>query len=216
MERPALGIIDAQRGFMPAREGERLGVKGFGELPVNDSESIVAGVNQLLTSYAIRSHVTFTTQDWHPVNTAHFSSNPNFTTTWPLHCVAGTPGAELHPEITVPSFAIQFKKGMEPLINGEDDISYSGYNSFSGDGQSLGEFLTEKQVTAVVLGGLALDYCVGKTALDLRAKLDLDVIVAIDATGGIADESVHAMLDKFVKYGIRTMTVDQVLAWLED
>lgn len=70
-------------------------------------------------------------------------------------------------------------------------------------------------ITQVALGGLALDYCVGKTALDLRTKLGLDVVVAIDATRGIADESVEVMLDQFRQFGIGTNATNELLAQLE-
>ncbi len=211
----ALGIIDAQRGFMPSEEGVRLDVPGFGELAVNEGESIVSEVNKLLAEYAIRGCTTFTTQDWHPRATAHFSDEPNFKTTWPVHCIGGTPGAELHPEITVPASTEKFRKGMEVLERGEDDQSYSGYNGINLNGEHLSDRLHELGITRVALGGLALDYCVGKTALDLRTKLDLDVVVAVDATRGITDESVEAMLDQFKQFGIRTTTSNELLAQLE-
>ncbi len=211
----ALGIIDAQRGFMPAEEGLKLNIPGFGELPVTDGELIVPNVNKLLAEYAVRGYMIFTTQDWHPRNTAHFSDKPNFTTTWPIHCVGGTPGAELHPAISVPSFTEEFRKGMEVLERGEDDQSYSGYNGVNEHEESLGDRLRGVGIKRVALGGLALDYCVGKTALDLRTKLDLDVIVALDAARGIADESVNLMLEQFADYDIETATTDKVLEQLE-
>jgi nicotinamidase-related amidase len=69
MKTYAFGLIDAQRGFMPAEEGERLGLPGFGELGVPRGEEIVANANALLSACVIR----FTTQDWHPRETAHFA-----------------------------------------------------------------------------------------------------------------------------------------------
>jgi len=210
----ALGIIDAQRGFMAASEGVRLGVGGFGELPVPDGEHIVPAVNLLLAAAATRGLFTFTTQDWHPVSTAHFSETPDFTATWPVHCIGNTAGAELHPQLVVPGSTEAFRKGMEVLTKGEDDLSYSGYYSVNAQGKSLGERLREGGAAEVVLGGLALDYCVGKTALDLRAKLGLDVAVAIDATRGIADESVAAMMRQFAQHDIQTTTTNALLAQL--
>ena len=214
MEKVALGIIDAQRGFMPLTEGQRLDVPGFGELPVTDGEQIVPNVNQLLGAYATKGCLTFTTQDWHPAETAHFSNEPNFTTTWPVHCVGGTPGAELHPSVAVPASTIRIRKGMEQLARGEDDRSYSGYYGMNSNGEYLGNILRQHGITSVVLGGLALDYCVGKTALDLRTKLGLDVTVAIDATRGISDASVEAMLGQFEASGVKVATTDEILAGL--
>lgn len=214
MNKLALGIIDAQRGFMPANEGTRLNVPGFGELPVDDGHTIVPNVNKLLTAYAMRGCVIFITQDWHPRVTGHFNQNPNFTTTWPIHCVGGTPGAELHPEIIVPGSIEIFRKGMEVLQRGEDDQSYSGYNGSNEHGGLLGDRLKELGINQVALGGLALDYCVGKTALDLRTKLDLEVVVAIDATRGIADESIENMLDQFSQNNIQITQTNALLAQL--
>src|SRR5437879_3300786 len=126
----ALGIIDAQRGFMPAEEGGRLDKLGFGELPIPHGERIVPNINQLIGEFTAKQLAVFTTQDWHPLETAHFSDDPNFNTTWPVHCVQRTPGAELHPEIEYGFSVKQFLKGFEPLKNGADDTSYSGYNGY--------------------------------------------------------------------------------------
>lgn len=211
----ALGIIDAQRGFMPLEEGKRLSVPGFGELPISNGEKIVPIVNKLITRFALAQLPVFTTQDWHPADTAHFAETPNFTTTWPVHCVANTPGAELHPEISAPQSAIRIKKGMEKLQRGEDDTSYSGYNGIDESGEALADKLKRHQVRTVVLGGLALDYCVGATAMDLRNKADIDVVVALDATRSVAQETGQTMLDSFDQNGIRTMTANEIIQQLE-
>lgn len=125
----ALGIIDAQRGFMPGIEGQRLGIAGFGELPINDGQLIVPRINALIGKFATEEWNIFTTQDWHPLGTAHFDSAPNYKTTWPTHCVGNTPGAALHPQVSLPDTAARFYKGAELLPRGEDDTSYSGYNA---------------------------------------------------------------------------------------
>lgn len=210
----AFGLIDAQRGFMPAEEGVRLGVEGFGELPITDGEKIVPNVNALLAQFAIRRYGIFTTQDWHPRETAHFAEEPDFTTTWPRHCVADTPGAELHPSIKVPSASERFLKGQEPLADGKDDISYSGYNAVNKEAVGLPEWLECRGVTSVVLGGLALDYCVGLTAIDLKQKMDLkEVTVVVDATRPVSEGTGQAMLDKFDKLGINIASTDEVIRY---
>lgn len=211
MNKLAFGVIDAQRGFMPATEGARLDKAGFGELPVEGGEQTVDNLNTLLAAVALYNGMAFTTQDWHPRETAHFAEQPNFTTTWPVHCVGGTPGAELHPEINLPPGTIQFRKGMEALTKGEDDNSYSGYNGKTEQGELLADVLRTRGITTVYLGGLALDYCVGRTALDIRDQLGIDVVVALDASRGIADASVQTMLQEFKQRGIRTATTDTIL-----
>lgn len=214
MKEIAFGIIDAQRGFMPASEGEVLDRAGFGELPVTDGQRIVPVVKRLLR--AVGSPNTFTTQDWHPKETAHFSDNPDFVTNWPVHCVQNTSGAELHPDIEsalMPSVT-RFYKGQERLEDGKDDLSYSGYYSKTPEGLTLPDWLDGNGMTHVVLGGLALDYCVGKTALDLRNKLGLEVTVVLDATRGIADPSTDAILEAFSESGVQTAQSHEVLGMM--
>lgn len=212
MTKKALGIIDGQRGFMPLEEGQRLHIEGFGELPVPCGEQIVESTNRLIDAYSDLGYPVFTTQDWHPKLTAHFSDEPDFSTNWPIHCVGDTPGAELHPEIKTPASTVRFIKGFEPLEKGEDDTSYSGYYAKNPvDDQTLPEWIKENGITEVLLGGLALDYCVGKTALDLRQKLGLQVIVALDAAKGINDSSTTAMLEQFAANQVQTTTTDK---WL--
>jgi nicotinamidase/pyrazinamidase len=211
----ALGIIDAQRGFMPAEEGERLNVTGFGELPIQDGDTIVADVNRLLEEAVANNIATFTTQDWHPQGTAHFAVEPNFNTTWPPHCIGNTTGAELHPDITVPDQTDVFYKGAELLDRGEDDTSYSGYNAQRFiDDQQLPDWLNERAITNVILGGLALDYCVKATALDLRQKVNLEVVVAIDATKPVAQDTGLAAIKEMEKAGVTFATTDEITRML--
>lgn len=216
MKETVLGIIDVQRGFMPTEEGERLDKAGFGQLPVTDGQRIVPVVKRLLWAAGARN--TFTTQDWHPEHTAHFSDSPNFVTNWPVHCVGDTAGAALHPELesTLSPGVTRFYKGQECLQDGKDDLSYSGFYGETDSGLSLPKWLTDRGTERVVLSGLAFDYCVGKTALDLATKLDVEVIVAMDATRGIADESTTAMLHQFAEAGVKTANSDELFQlWKE-
>jgi nicotinamidase/pyrazinamidase len=192
MPKEAIGIIDAQRGFMPAAEGDRLGMAGFGELAIAGGEQVVDVINQLLADGQARGRTLFTTQDWHPAQTAHFSATPNFTTTWPVHCVAATAGAELHPHIRLPAEAVRFYKGAEVLNDGADDTSYSAWYA-STDGLSLPDFLRMRGIETIYLAGLAFDYCVGRTALDLAQRGGWQVVVFYDATRAVAEASDAAM-----------------------
>ena len=204
----AYGIIDAQAGFMPAH----VGVAGTGELGVSEGDLIIPVVNRL-TQYALDQgwHV-FTTQDWHPAQTAHFSATPNFTTTWPVHCVAGTAGAAIHPEIVVPAGATPFHKGMDVLSDGADDTSYSGYYAQTDSGLTLSAWLVQHQITQVYLVGLAFDYCVGSTALDLAQQCGVAVHVIIDATRPVAIASQQMMLARLAVAGVTVGTMNEVVA----
>jgi nicotinamidase/pyrazinamidase len=216
MNNTALGIIDVQRGFMPASEGERLHQPGYGELPVERGEEIVTPINELMGAFALAGSEVFTTQDWHPHITAHFSEDPNFVTNWPVHCVDGTIGAELHPDLEIPETRVRFIKGFETLERGEDDTSYSGhYAEDPTTGLSLPEWLHRREISTVYLAGLALDYCVGKTALDLKVKDGFDVTVVVDATRGITTESSDAMLAEFAENGVKTITTEELLAQIQ-
>lgn len=206
-ERKLLLIIDEQRGFMPASEGERLGQQGFGELPVPEGEQTVAPINRLIENARKMGYLIATTQDWHPHVTAHFApegEEPNFTTNWPRHCVAGSLGAELHPGLKNLETRSRFTKGFEPLEDGADDTSYSAYYAEEPtSGLSLPEWIKKHNVTKVLLGGLALDYCLGKSAIDLREKMNLEVTVALDTTRPVAPESGQAMLKELDKLGVK-------------
>jgi nicotinamidase/pyrazinamidase len=204
----AYGIIDAQAGFMPTQTA----VIGTGELGVGEGDLIIPIVNQL-TQYALRhGWDIFTTQDWHPTQTAHFSATPNYTTTWPVHCVAGTAGAAIHPEITVPPRATIFYKGIEVLNDGADDTSYSGYYAHTDDGVTLSAWLVQRQISHVYLVGLAFDYCVGSTALDLVQRCGVAVSVIIDATRPVAMASQQTMLARMAAAGVTVTTTNEVMA----
>jgi nicotinamidase/pyrazinamidase len=104
----------------------------------------------------------FYTQDWHPASTPHFEKDGGL---WPVHCVADTWGAELHPDLRVEGPIV--RKG----VNGED-----GYSGFTMRDPETGEtkptelhdLLQSAGVERLVVAGLATDYCVLATALDAR------------------------------------------------
>jgi nicotinamidase/pyrazinamidase len=213
MTKEALGIIDVQRGFMPVGDGDRNPQHGFGELPVPNGEQVIAPINRLLGAYAAIKADIFTTQDWHPPVTAHFSETPDYNTNWPVHCVDGTLGAEIDPRVELPGTRHRFVKGFETLERGEDDTSYSGhYAEDPITGLTLPEWLKHREITGVVLAGVALEHCVGDTAIDLKVKDGLDVTVVLDASRGIDDGRIKAMLNRFDELGIKTTTTDELLA----
>lgn len=149
-ERTALIVVDVQNDF--ADPAGSLSVSGGLEvIPVANAEAQAARSAGALTVY---------TQDWHPIETPHFKE---FGGIWPVHCVAGTWGAEFAPGLDVGGEII--RKG----ANGED-----GYSAFTmRDPQTaetiatpLHALLQAREVDHVVVLGLATDYCVKATALD--------------------------------------------------
>jgi nicotinamidase/pyrazinamidase len=150
----ALIVVDVQNDF--ADPAGSLHVKGGEEVvPVIDSEIERATAAGALVVY---------TQDWHPPDTPHFEKDGGI---WPVHCVKGTWGAELHPDLNVVGEVV--RKGTQ----GED--GYSGFtvkDPRSGDEQAtqLESLLRERDIRRVVITGLATDYCVKATALDATRK----------------------------------------------
>jgi nicotinamidase/pyrazinamidase len=146
-----------------------------GSLYVRGGEEIVDVVNAQVAAAVAAGSPVFWTQDWHPAVTPHFVTSGGI---WPPHCVAGTPGAEFHPGATVIGEVI--RKG----VNGAD--GYSGFSTRDPDSGArnstvLGDRLAAAGVRAVVVIGLAGDYCVKETALDGR-RLGLDVVVPLALT----------------------------------
>ena len=116
------------------------------------------------------------TQDWHPPSTPHFAKDGGI---WPVHCVADTWGAELHPDLALPDDAPRVRKG----VNGED--GYSGFtmrDPLTGETATteLDGLLRDAGVEHVVVVGLATDYCIKATALDAIA-LGFETDVLVDA-----------------------------------
>jgi nicotinamidase/pyrazinamidase len=146
----ALLVVDVQNDFADPAGG--LSVAGGAEVvPFLNGEIAAARACGALVVY---------TQDWHPGTTPHFAKDGGI---WPVHCVAGTWGAELHPSLVIDGSIV--RKG----ANGED-----GYSGFTMRHPTTGEtvpteldgLLRDHAIRRVVVGGLATDYCVRATALD--------------------------------------------------
>lgn len=161
----ALLVVDLQNDF----------ATGEGSLYVRGGEEIIDGVNAEIAAAVEAGSPVFYTQDWHPPSTPHFVTDGGV---WPPHCVAGTPGADLHPDLKVAGTIL--RKGMD----GSDGYSGFSLRDPETDERSstvLGELLADAEVTSVVLVGLAGDYCVLETALDAR-RLGLEVTVPLCLT----------------------------------
>lgn len=221
----ALIIVDAQRGFMPISEGERLELPGFGELGVENGQAIIDPINNLTEEF-IRNHSPIaTTQDWHPRTTAHFSDQPNFVNTWPTHCVGGTPGAELHPDLIVSRMAgvaTRFIKGDTACQSPEDDDSYSGalaYDPTTNHHITLPLWLTQNHVDTVYTVGLALGdgdenkLCVDSTAADLF-ELGFNVNLVVDAAEAVMPENRERCFRSLGNRGINLVTAAQAIEQL--
>jgi nicotinamidase/pyrazinamidase len=148
----ALLVVDVQNDFADPK----------GSLSVPGGENVIDFINGQIETAAEAGASVIYTQDWHPESTPHFEKDGGI---WPVHCVADTPGAELHPALNVIDGSVRIKKG----IGGED-----GYSAFNVRDPETGEEtptgladrLKESGVERVAVLGLALDYCVKESALD--------------------------------------------------
>jgi nicotinamidase/pyrazinamidase len=169
----ALIVVDVQNDFC---EGGSLAVAGGAAVAAAISEHIAS------SSYDI----VVATRDYHIDPGAHFSSTPDYVDTWPVHCVAGTPGASFHPELDVTAIQAVFSKGAYAA-------AYSGFEGSAADGSSLADWLRARSVTDVDVVGIATDHCVRATALDAtRAGLSTRVLLGL--TAGVAQSTVDNAL----------------------
>jgi nicotinamidase/pyrazinamidase len=168
--RTALIVADIQNDFADPS----------GSLAVRGGDGILPRVNQEIRNANDGGGMVVLTQDWHPESTPHFAKDGGI---WPVHCVAGTWGAQLHPGLEVSLDAPRVHKGS----NGED--GYSGFtmrDPLSGEQipTELDPLLRARGVERVVICGLATDYCVRATVLD-ALRLGYETTVLRDAIASV-------------------------------
>src|SRR3954447_7068105 len=184
----ALFIIDVQNDFT---EGGALGVDG--------GAAVAAGISRYLDEHPDRYDVVLASRDWHDGtndNDGHFATDapPDFVRTWPVHCVAGTRGAEYHPDLDTSDVDVH-------ILKGQGKQGYSIYEGETPEGVPLPQVLAERGVTDVDVVGIATDYCVRVSALD--AKHDgKRVRVLPDLIAGVAPESSAAALAELESEGV--------------
>jgi nicotinamidase/pyrazinamidase len=164
-ESPALLIVDVQNDFCPG-----------GALPVPHGDEVIAVLNRLAARASALGFPVYASRDWHPPDSRHFAINGG---QWPVHCVPGTWGARLHPDLDLPPGALIVTKDVGPLGD--------GYSAFEGTIAGRGSLLSDlraRGVTTLIVGGLALDYCVRVSALDARRE-GFDVVVVSDAVRAV-------------------------------
>jgi nicotinamidase/pyrazinamidase len=181
----ALFIIDVQNDFT---EGGALGVTG--------GAAVAAGVTRLLADDPERYDHVFASRDWHDGhndNGGHFHPEPDFVDSWPVHCVAGTPGAEYHDDLDDDLVDIH-------VFKGQGKPAYSIFEGITGDGETVPEALDRLGVTQIDVVGIATDYCVLASALD-ALETGRAVRVLTDLVAGVARESSAAALERLQAAG---------------
>jgi nicotinamidase/pyrazinamidase len=177
----ALVIVDVQNDFC---EGGSLAVAG--------GTSVARAITALLDSGHGYDRVV-ATKDFHVDPGDHFSEHPDYVSSWPRHCVARTPGAELHPELDNASIEAVFFKGAYAA-------AYSGFEG-SADGVRLADWLRSRGVDEVDVVGIATDYCVRATALD-AVEAGFATRVLVDLTAGVSAESTAEALAEMRSRGV--------------
>jgi len=171
MAKAALIVVDVQRDFC---EG--------GALAAADTASLLAPLKECIEAARQAGAVIVYTGDWHPANHSSFKPNGG---PWPVHCVAGTEGAELMPPLRALANDLMIHKGVDA-----DGAGYSGFES-----TALEENLKKSGVRHIAVSGIATEYCVRATALDgLKAGFETFLLtdmvrpVEASATAGVLAE----------------------------
>ncbi|KAI9680974.1 MAG: NAD(+) salvage pathway protein [Trizodia sp. TS-e1964] len=213
---PALLVIDMQEDFCPPN----------GMLAVPSGRALAAPINELLQ---MPWHLRIATRDFHPPSHISFAHNhpppdnvPFVSTTlirnplnadevdesrlWPAHCVQGTPGAELIPEL--------HRAQLDFVVDKGQDARVEMYSAFGDPFTSppvatteLATLLREREVTHVFVVGLALDYCVKYTALHARRE-GWPTFVVEDATRAVDEAASGKTLGELVAAGVSIVRLD--------
>lgn len=186
----ALLIIDVQNDFT---EGDALACEGGAKVASDITEYLAACRDEYALIAASR--------DWHDAdndNGGHFSDAPDFVDTWPVHCVADTEGAAYHPALNTDLIQMHVQKGM-----GRPD--YSAFQgAVAGSDQLLANALSNANVGALDIVGIATDHCVRASALDARAA-GFDVRVIVPLTAAVSAEAASAALDELRTAGVEVI-----------
>lgn len=184
MQESALLIIDMQPDFMSG-----------GPLPVAGATKLIPIINQLQAQF----EVVIATQDWHPKN------HESFKNTWPEHCIQGTPGAALHPDIETKRISSIIRKGMNPRID-----SYSAfYDNEHQASTGLAGYLQEKGIKTLYFTGLCADVCVYYSIID-ALDAGFTCVLITDATCALSETDYQEKLNTLLKKGVRCIQSHEI------
>lgn len=183
-QRRALIVVDVQPTFC---EG--------GALAVDGGNAVAHAIAAYVADHRDRYDVVVTTQDWHIDPGRHFATppeEPDFVDTWPVHGVADTAEAQLHPALADLAADAGVKKG-------QYDAGYSGFDGADDDGRTLTQILDG--ITAVDVVGLAESHCVRATALD-AVRAGMSARVLSDLTEPVSEELGKAAREELRAAGV--------------
>jgi nicotinamidase/pyrazinamidase len=179
----ALIVVDVQNDFC---EGGSLAVAG--------GSQVASDITTLLRSPARGEYAAVVgTLDWHIDPGAHFSSQPDFVDSWPVHCVADSSGSHSHTALDAGLVDVWFRKGRHAA-------AYSGFEGTTDDGTALADWLRTRGVDEVDVVGIATDHCVRATALDAVTS-GFATRVLLGLTAGVAAPTTSAALEELSAAG---------------
>jgi nicotinamidase/pyrazinamidase len=182
-------IVDVQNDFC---EGGALGVAG--------GSAVARGISGYLKDHAGEYALIIASRDWHDAdsdNGGHFAvegTPPDFTSTWPVHCVAGTDGAKYHPDFATEAVSFHVKKG-------QGVPSYSMFEGTTDEGHTVEGLLASRSLSEVDVVGLATDHCVRASALDAR-KAGVSVRVLRNLVAAVSPVTEESALREMSKAGV--------------
>ncbi len=185
----ALIVVDVQNDFC---EGGSLAVEGGGE--------VAERISAHLRDHASQYETMVATRDWHIDPGDHFAAGePDYETTWPRHCVAGTPGAEFHAAVNT---HIDFVDAVDAVFSkGQYAAAYSGFEGTDPEGATLDAHLRARGVDSVDVVGLATDHCDKATAMD-AIELGYQVRLLTDLCAGVAPHTTAQAIAEMSATGV--------------
>ncbi|MGY6588383.1 MAG: nicotinamidase [Wenzhouxiangella sp.] len=202
--------VDAQRTFSPLCPNE---------LPVAGGDEIVDELNRQARFAGWR----LGSKDAHSVNAAWVTDQPdqigrggtglpNAPEFWPVHAVSGTLGFELLPGLPRPvDYDFFVWKGVEPDLH-----PYGACYHDVAERMSTGvvEWLMARTISTVLVGGLATDYCVKATALQL-VRQGFNTVLNLAACRGISEESTARAIEEMREAGVIIIEHSEALEQLK-
>ena len=205
----ALIIVDVQNDFCAG-----------GALATDRGAKVASLISEYVEDNHHRYEAVVATQDWHIDPGAHFSDTPDFVDSWPVHCVANTEGAEIHPNLDTDYIEAYFRKGRyEAAYSGFEGLQAPEESVMTGEHEPgatlddegpktpLADWLDEHEIQDVDIVGIATDYCVLATAKD-AVDAGYETRVLIDLTAPVHETKLDEIIAEMEDEGI---TVKQAL-----
>lgn len=200
----ALIIVDVQNDFCAG-----------GALATDRGAKVASLISEYVEDNHHRYEAVVATQDWHIDPGAHFSDTPDFVDSWPVHCVANTEGAEIHPNLDTDYIEAYFRKGRyEAAYSGFEGLQAPEESVMTGEHEPgatlddegpktpLADWLDEREIQDVDIVGIATDYCVLATAKD-AVDAGYETRVLIDLTAPVHEDKLDEVIAEMEDEGIK-------------